>query len=127
MYWERGYEWHKPKTTWIIRSAFLKPRCFALDVVRSLHSVGAFRREALNFIDEIWDRLDLTDATHWEELRALNKMTLERFDQYNWLDDVEPSMIERAIEWPVPLYALDCRMIKTTTEELRAERDRWAP
>jgi hypothetical protein len=127
MHWEHGYEWHKPKATLGTEFEFLKPRCFALDVVRSLHAVGAFRREALDIIDEIWDSLELVDSTHWQELKALNQATLERFNQHDWLDNAEPSSIERVFEWPMPLYLLDCRLTKTTAEELQAERDRWTP
>jgi hypothetical protein len=127
MHWEHGYEWHKPKGPLYTEFKFLTTRCFALDVVRSLHDVGAFRREALDIIDTIWDPLDLIDSTHWHELKALNKATLERFDQLNWLENAEPSSIERAFEWPMPLYLLDCSLTKTTLGELQAERDRWTP
>jgi len=127
MHWEHGYEWHKPKASLYTEFTFLTPLCFALDVVRSLHAVGAFRRDALDIIHEIWNSLNIVDSTHWQEFKELNRATLERFDQRNSLDDADPSSIDRALEWPMPLYLLDCSLTKTTPEELQAERDQWTP
>ena len=127
MLWEDGYQWHKPKASYFGQIGGLRLGCVALKVVRGLHAVGAFRRDALEIIDQIWGPLELFDSTHWQEIKALNMATLKRFDQLDRLHNVEPKNIDYALEWPMPLYSLDFQQIRVTNDELQAERDRWVP
>jgi hypothetical protein len=122
--WESGFEWQKAGGPWGIQVNGLQ---HGLETVRALAAVLAFTPEALNIIDETWDSLELSDDTHWQEVAALNRQTLERFDELGWLSDADASTLARVLEWPMPLYPLEVGRKQIKLDELRAVRAGWRP
>jgi hypothetical protein len=122
--WEHGYEWQKAGSPWGSEPLVFRK---ALETANALAEVGALRPDALPIIDAEWDRLALRDETHWQEIAALNRRTLERFETLGWLHDATEDSVHRALEWPMPLYALDVGPKKVEIEALRGVRERYAP
>jgi hypothetical protein len=121
--WEHGYEWHRAGPPWG-GSATIFP--YALQMVSALAAVGMFAFEALAVVDSVWDPLEMTDATQWHEIAALNRATLDRLDASGLLRENDDA-VRHVLEWPMPLYPLDLRMHSTDIEVLRQIRARYDP
>jgi hypothetical protein len=121
--WEHGLEWQRAGAPWGGGTR----RGRALDLARALARVGAFEPAGLEAIDQLWNPLDLRDETHWQEVAALNRATLERLNELGLLASAGDGDVRLGLEWQMPLYPLDLRMKTTNVETLTAVRDWHVP
>jgi hypothetical protein len=89
--------------------------------------VGCFRREALELIADGWANLDLLPDTHWQEIAARNRATLQGFEDRGWLADATQAEVGRALDWPWPLYDLDLSMKPADLDAMVEQRARHYP
>lgn len=63
----------------------------------------------------------------WEELRDLNRNTLENLDEKGLLKSEKEEEVSEVIEkWPFPLYPLDLAPKEISREELEQARAGWS-
>ena len=97
-----------------------------LDLVISLDRIGCTSREGLDVIAETWSDVVITDTTHWQEIRALNKRIAETLiDRGLHSSDAEDEDAARVIDrWSFPLTQLDLGLVEIDTQDLEAQRAR---
>ena len=102
-----------------------------LAVARSLAKAGIATSEGLKIVAEVWRHFEISDSTHWEELRKKNVETLNLLDERGSLRSSSSEALGRIIEgWAFPLYGLNLTEDRSTSIEdlrrLRAEAEaKW--
>lgn len=123
---EEGERWVTPASGEEI--SFGGPSPAVTELVGSLHRLGAMSERGLAIAAGAWAGVEVTDATHWQEVVALNREVVGEL--------IAEGLTEHAVEadsaavirrWTFPLSALELSMIDVSRAELEAEQERLAP
>lgn len=121
-----GHHWLSPKRYYHPSLAsttfYLKPQ--ALEVADALWKTGCCRPEALSIIAKKWRAINMHDDFSWQELRKLNRATLEALKNKGLLKE-QPEKIYSIIidKWLFPLYSINIRIITVDKEKLKEKRE----
>lgn len=103
------------------------PTSVIVDLVAAMRHVGLLTKEGLTLTMSVWDGIELTDSTHWQEVRKFNIGVLERLlasrERDPTTDEVESArfVVEH---WIFPMTSLDLKMLEVSREDIEAERER---
>jgi hypothetical protein len=122
---EGGERWVSPAQFDDIR-LIGEPRSSIRELVGSLHRLGAMSPAGLLVIQEIWQEMEVTDATHWREIQAANETTVMRLlgDDLALESASDDDAARVSSFWPFPLGDLDLRESKVSAAALKEERER---
>ena len=116
---DNGHSWEIPIEDALGLPALHTMRS-AVALAKWLDAIGCSQVEALAVIAGIWRPIEMTDAFHWTELRALNHRTVVGLRSRGLLrqhpSDVYQHVIDR---WLFPLHTLDLRLIRNDPDKLR--------
>ncbi len=122
---DEGHRWHFPRDEVMGLMPYFTPP--VLRIVQALSGTGLATPEGLAVVAEVW-RCVKVSSLNWEELRHLNRNTLEKLDEKGLLKRDKEEEVSKFIEnWPFPLYPLDLAPKEVSREELEQARARWSP
>ncbi len=104
-----------------------------LDVAKALHEAGVTSPGGLATVAEIWRPVHMTPEFRIDELRAVNRATLERMDAQGLLRKSADAIYRTVFrDWPFPLYTVDLRMVPKKERDalrkaLRQIQQNWTP
>jgi hypothetical protein len=83
----------------------------------------------LRVVSEHWAGISLTDGTHWQEARKVNRAIVEELiDRRISSSEATPEDGGFVVgQWPFPMGDLDLSELPIDLSELEAKRDRWSP
>jgi hypothetical protein len=98
-------------------------------LVRCLRRLGVTSPAGLQVVSEHWADISLTDETHWQEARRVNRAIVdELINRRISSDEATPEDGDFLVaQWPFPMGDLDLSERAVDLTELEAERDRWSP
>jgi len=95
-------------------------------IADALCRLGATSPNGLEVMAEIWRPIKIVPELEIEELRKLNRSTLDALDAHGVLrkcaDDAGQIIIQR---WPFPLYPLDLNLQEIDKKDLRDRQQSW--
>ena len=99
-----------------------------VELVRDLYQTNATTSDGLSVIAEIWRNVDVRDEMRFDELKRLNRRTLEALNDRGLLTPVL-DQVQVSVEnhWIYPLWTLDLRMLEVDKKELLEEQQGWYP
>ena len=113
------------------------PVTFASDVpqvlklVEAMAALGIFTPQGLKATSDIWDQLAFTNTEDKEDARRLTSQLIERLCKENLPkpDASQDHANEMFINWPIPMYDFDFRLMDVSLAELEQEREvsLWGP
>lgn len=95
-------------------------------VTKALSDLGAFSREGLDVVSQVWGAVDFLGETECYMLpRNLTRQMLERLHAAGLIaQTAEESQLDYLYDqWQVPMYHLDFKPIQVPLEELRAAQE----
>lgn len=117
---ENGFEWRAAGGP---NGMIHQPRAVALEYARSFAAAGAFAPAALKAIASFWGTLVLVDDTDWQEVLELNVRTLAALQHLGFDVALNRPAAQCILHWPMPMYSLDLREIRTDVNALQRRRD----
>lgn len=94
----------------------------------ALYSLGFSKPEALKVVAEKWRPIKMNDHFSWQDIRQLNKETLEELENNQLLENVNEAVKRNIIDkWLFPIYSIDLRIVKVDKEKLREIQENWSP
>ena len=96
--------------------------------MRCLHAIGFANAATLEVVADIWRPVRMTPDLERQDLRDLNRRTLETLRAKSLLAGDPRGFSAFVIDrWPFPMWSLDLSPIKVDQDDLRREReDKWA-
>ena len=97
-----------------------------INLARAIHQAKATTPEGLSVVAEVWRPVDVSAEMRIDELRGLNRRTLEVLENRNLLSPA-PNKVYEVIHdnWIFPLWPLDLQVLKVKKEELREVQRQW--
>lgn len=121
---EDGPYWNSPAT----QEPAFAGSSNASDIVRltlALGRLGLLSLEGLKVTHKTWRGQDITDDTHWQQIRQLNRQVLEIYaaghDVEQWLREDVSTVLDR---WCFPLFEVDLKEKPATRQQLNELRNR---
>jgi AbiV family abortive infection protein len=123
---EEGEHWVTPASGEEI--SFGGPSPAVRELVGSLHRLGAMTERGLAIAARAWTGVEMTDATHWQEVVALNREVIVELIAEGLAEHAGEADAAAVIRgWTFPLSGLDLSMIEVSRADLEAEQERLAP
>ena len=99
-----------------------------VNLARALHQTNATTSEGLSVIANVWRNVDVRDEMRFDELKRLNRRTLEALNDRGLLAPVS-DQVQVTVEkhWIYPLWTLDLRMLRVEKKELLEVQQSWYP
>jgi len=95
-----------------------------VNVALALGRLGLLSTEGLKVVREMWHGQDVTDDTHWQEIRRVNQDVLQAYSSRHDIEEWSREDVYSALEhWCFPLFDVDLRQKQVTTEELSEMRN----
>lgn len=95
-------------------------------VAKALSDMGAFTREGLDIVSQVWSAVDFVGEIECYSLpRNLTQQMLERLDAAGLISqNAEQDQLRYLYnQWQVPMYRLDFKPIQVPLEDLRAAQE----
>ncbi len=97
-----------------------------VQLVRYFDTIGIADARALEVIADTWQPVPMTPDFHRQELRELNRQTLEALRAKGLLTDTSTATCDAVVErWLFPLYSFDLSPIKVDRDDLRERQRSW--
>ena len=97
-----------------------------LTLVNGMNAIGFSGPKALAIIATKWRPVQIKDDLHWQELRRLNRQTLEAMDEAGVLIKRPAETYKEIVdEWRPPLCSLEIELKKVSQADLREIQERW--
>ncbi len=94
----------------------------------TLHSLGISKPKALELIASKWRPIKMDDSFSWQDLRTLNKETLEELENKRLLENSNESTERDIIDnWLFPIYSIKIRIVEVDKKKLREIQENWSP
>jgi hypothetical protein len=123
-----GHRWHSPMTFDEDMAGMLRHPRWVVGLVKSLHAVGLGSAGALAQVAALWRGFTPADDTHVEDVRGLNRRTLEVLNAAGLLAAcAEGTYGAVAHDWIFPLHSLPLTLKTIDLDELRQQQDAWDP
>ena len=94
-------------------------------LVEAMAALGIFTPQGLKATSDIWDQLAFTNTEDKEDARRLTSQLIERLCKENLPkpDASQDHANEMFINWPIPMYDFDFRLMDVSLAELEQERE----
>lgn len=123
---DEGERWVTPASGEEI--SFGGPSPAVRQLVGSLHHIGAMSERGLAIAATAWAGVEMTDATHWQDVVALNREVVGELIAEGLAEQASEADATQVIRgWTFPLSSLELSMLEVPRAELEAEQDRLAP
>lgn len=118
--------WNVPET---ITGRILRCDPPANKVIDALYAVGAFSKEGVKVVANVWSQVDFHDSQNWQDSDRLTKETLECLEADNLLheDIIQDQIYSLYNDWQLPMYNINLRSNKTTWDDLNNQREALSP
>lgn len=94
----------------------------------TLYSLGISKPKALELIASKWRPIKMDDSFSWQDLRTLNKETLEELENKRLLENSNESTKRDIIDnWLFPIYSIKIRIVEVNKKKLREIQENWSP
>lgn len=94
-------------------------------VCQVLCDMGAFTREGLDVLSEVWGQVEFKDDQNWDDATRLTERMLSVLGEADLITDAANTDQAGTLygQWQMPMYHIDFARIEVALEDLNAERE----